>query len=50
MDEIEWWEFDTAAELAEQVVGDIGFVIESAVGAHGNAGSRYRERVRLRRC
>jgi 6-phosphogluconolactonase len=37
MDEIEWWEFDTAAELAEQVVGDIGFVIESAVGAHGNA-------------
>ncbi len=37
MDEIEWWEFDTAAEMAEQVVGDIGFVIESAVQAHDNA-------------
>jgi 6-phosphogluconolactonase len=37
MDEIEWWEFDTPAELAEQVSGDIGFVIESAVQAHGAA-------------
>lgn len=37
MDEIEWWEFDSAAEMAEQVAGDIGFVIESAVEAHGNA-------------
>lgn len=37
MDEIEWWEFDTPAELAEQVAGDIGFVIESAVEAHGGA-------------
>jgi len=37
MDEIEWWEFDTAAEMAEQVAGDIGFVIESAVEAHGSA-------------
>jgi 6-phosphogluconolactonase len=37
MDEIEWWEFDTHAELATQVVGDIGFVIESAVEAHGGA-------------
>lgn len=37
MDEIEWWEFDTPAELAEQVSGDIGFVIESAVEAHGGA-------------
>jgi 6-phosphogluconolactonase len=37
MDEIEWWEFDTLAELAEQVSGDIGFVIESAVAAHGGA-------------
>lgn len=37
MDEIEWWEFDTSAELAEQVAGDVGFVIESAVAAHGNA-------------
>jgi 6-phosphogluconolactonase len=37
MDEIEWWEFDTPAELAEQVSGDIGFVIESAIQAHGGA-------------
>ena len=37
MDEIEWWEFDTPAEMAEQVAGDIGFVIESAIEAHGSA-------------
>lgn len=37
MDEIEWWEFDTPAELAEQVAGDIGFIVESAIEAHGNA-------------
>ncbi len=37
MDEIEWWEFDTSAEMAEQVVGDIGFVIESAIEAHKSA-------------
>ena len=37
MDEIEWWELDSPAELAQQVAGDIGFVIESAVEAHGGA-------------
>lgn len=37
MDEIEWWEFDTGRELAEQAAGDIGFVIESAAEAHGGA-------------
>ncbi|HEX8224827.1 MAG TPA: 6-phosphogluconolactonase [Allosphingosinicella sp.] len=37
MDEIEWWEFDTAREMAEQAAGDIGFVIESAVEAHKGA-------------
>ena len=37
MDEIEWWEFDSAREMAEQVAGDIGFVIESALQAHGGA-------------
>ena len=37
MDEIEWWEFDTAAEMAEQVSGDIGFIIERALEAHGGA-------------
>ncbi|HWH17640.1 MAG TPA: 6-phosphogluconolactonase [Allosphingosinicella sp.] len=37
MDEIEWWEFDSAAEMAEQAAGDICFVIESAIEAHGGA-------------
>ena len=37
MDEIEWWEFDTGRELAEQAAGDIAFVIESAVEAHKGA-------------
>jgi 6-phosphogluconolactonase len=37
MDEIEWWEFESSAELAEQAAGDIAFVIESAVEAHKNA-------------
>jgi 6-phosphogluconolactonase len=37
MDEIEWWEFDNAREMAEQAAGDIGFVIESAVEAHKGA-------------
>ena len=37
MEEVEWWEFDTAAEMAEQVAGDIGFVIESAIEAHKGA-------------
>ena len=37
MNEVEWWEFDTPAEMAEQVAGDIAFVIESAIEAHGNA-------------
>jgi 6-phosphogluconolactonase len=37
MDEIEWWEFDSAAEMAEQAAGDIGFVIDSALEAHGGA-------------
>jgi 6-phosphogluconolactonase len=37
MDEIEWWEFDSSGEMAEQVAGDIGFVIDSAIEAHGGA-------------
>jgi 6-phosphogluconolactonase len=37
MDEIEWWEFDSAKEMAEQAAGDIGFVIESAIEAHKGA-------------
>lgn len=37
MDEIEWWEFATARDMAEQAAGDIGFVIESAIEAHKGA-------------
>jgi len=37
MDEIEWWEFDSAKDMAEQAAGDIAFVIESALEAHGGA-------------
>jgi 6-phosphogluconolactonase len=37
VDEIEWWEFDSAAEMAAQAAGDIGFVVESAIAAHGDA-------------
>lgn len=37
MDEVEWWEFDTAAEMAEQVAGDIGFIIEAATEGHAGA-------------
>jgi 6-phosphogluconolactonase len=37
MDEIEWWEFETAREMAQQAAGDIGFIIESAIEAHKGA-------------
>jgi 6-phosphogluconolactonase len=37
MIEVEWWEFESAKEMAEQVAGDIGFVIESAIEANGGA-------------
>jgi 6-phosphogluconolactonase len=37
MTEIEWWEYDNAAELADAVAGDIQFVIESALDARGSA-------------
>ena len=37
MDEVEWWEFDSPTELAEQAAGDIAFVVESAIEAHGGA-------------
>ena len=36
-DEIEWWEYDDAAEMAAAVAGDIGFIIESAIDARGAA-------------
>jgi 6-phosphogluconolactonase len=37
MDEVEWWEFDTPAEMAQQAADDIAFVIDSAIEAHGGA-------------
>lgn len=37
MIEVEWWEFGDLASLATQAADDIGFVIESAVEARGDA-------------
>jgi 6-phosphogluconolactonase len=36
-EEIEYWEFDEAEDLIEAVVGDVSFVIESALDARGQA-------------
>jgi 6-phosphogluconolactonase len=36
-DEVEWWDYDDADEMAEAVAGDIGFIIESALDARGSA-------------
>jgi 6-phosphogluconolactonase len=35
--EIEWWDYDDAAEMADAVAGDIQFIIESAIDARGAA-------------
>ncbi len=37
MIEAEWWDYDDRAELAEAVAGDVGFIIESAIDARGDA-------------
>ena len=37
MIEVEWWDFDDLASLATQAADDIGFVIDSAVEARGDA-------------
>jgi 6-phosphogluconolactonase len=37
MIEAEWWTYDTAAEMAGAVAGDVSFVIESALDARGEA-------------
>ncbi|GAA4714055.1 6-phosphogluconolactonase [Sphingomonas lutea] len=37
MIEAEWWEYDDIDELADAVAGDVGFIIESAVDARGEA-------------
>ena len=35
--EIEWWDYEDAAEMAQAVAGDIAFIIESAIDARGAA-------------
>jgi len=37
MIEAEWWDYDTIDELAEAVAGDVGFIVESALEARGEA-------------
>lgn len=37
MIEAEWWEYDEAGEMADAVAGDVGFIIESALDARGQA-------------
>ncbi len=36
-EEIEWWDFETQDDLTDQLVGDIAFIIESALDARGQA-------------
>lgn len=36
-EEVEWWEYEDAGEMAAAVAGDIAFVIESAIDARGTA-------------
>ena len=36
-EEIEWWDFDSAEEMVDQIVGDVTFVIESALDSRGQA-------------
>ena len=37
MIEAEWWDYDDMDELAEAVASDVGFIIESALDARGQA-------------
>lgn len=37
MIEAEWWEYDSAGELAEAVAADVGFIIGQALEARGDA-------------
>lgn len=37
MIEAEWWDYDSVEEMADAVAGDIGFIVESAVEARGEA-------------
>ena len=40
MIEAEWWDYDSAEEMAGAVAGDVGFIIESALDARGEARDR----------
>ena len=37
MIEAEFWDYDSREEMADAVAGDIGFIVESAIDARGNA-------------
>ena len=37
MIEAEWWEYDSAEEMADAVAGDVGFIVESALEARDAA-------------
>ncbi|MEO7634902.1 MAG: 6-phosphogluconolactonase [Sphingomicrobium sp.] len=37
MIEAEWWDYDDADEMAAAVAGDVGFIIDSALDARGEA-------------
>ena len=37
MIEAEWWDYDSAEEMAEAVAGDVGFIVESALEARDAA-------------
>ena len=37
MIEAEWWDYESMDELAEAVAGDVGFIIDSAIDARGEA-------------
>jgi len=37
MIEAEWWDYDSVDEMADAVAGDIGFIVESALDARGEA-------------
>jgi 6-phosphogluconolactonase len=37
MIEAEWWDYDDREEMADAVAGDIGFIVESALDARGEA-------------
>ena len=37
MTEIEWWDYDSADEMADAVAGDAAFIVENAIDARGTA-------------